>query len=167
MTLKWPFEVDPILDQLFVNDTINRSRFPIFQKDRRRLIIVEKDINFFLNAHYDFKKQIWKSGFFKIQETDWEITDETEYKYPILGNGFLHSYGGVWILLQKVFEREFIHVMAYAENINFITNSSRFLFSIFSPKSWSHEKQQILLHRNTQILLHFDGSIISFFKYFL
>ena len=92
MTLKWPFEVDPILDQLFVNDTINRSRFPIFQKDRRRLKTVEKDINFLLNAYYDFKKQIWKSGFFKIQETDWEITDTvTEYKYPNLGNGFLHS----------------------------------------------------------------------------
>ena len=91
MTLKWPFEVDPILDQLFINDTINRSRFPIFQKDRRRLKTIEKDINFFLNAHYDFKKQIWKSGFFKIQETDWEITDTAEYKYPNLGNGFVHS----------------------------------------------------------------------------
>ena len=91
MTLKWPFEVDPILDQFFINDTINRSRFPIFQIDRRRLKKVEKDINFFLNAYYDFKKQIWKSGFLKIQETDWEITDTAEYKYPNLGNGFLHS----------------------------------------------------------------------------
>ena len=90
MTFKWPlFEVDPILDQLFINDTINRSRFPIFQKDGRRLKKVEKDINFFLNTHFDFKKQIWKSGFFKIQETDWEITDTSEYKYPTLGTGSL------------------------------------------------------------------------------
>ena len=33
------------------------------------------------------------------------------------------GYGGILILPQKVFEGEFIHVMAYAENINFTTYS--------------------------------------------
>ena len=34
------------------------------------------------------------------------------------------SYGGVYFLLQKVFEGEFIHVIAYAENFYFTTYSS-------------------------------------------
>ena len=52
------------------------------------------------------------------------------------------------MLPQKVFERGFIHVMAYdkriyslAPNTNFTTYSSHFLFSIFSPKLLSHEKK--------------------------
>ena len=49
---------------------------------------MEKDITFFLDTNFDFGKNIWKSGFFQIQEDDWEITDYAEYKYPILGNGF-------------------------------------------------------------------------------
>ena len=49
---------------------------------------IEKDITFFLDTNFDFVKNIWKSGFFQIQEDDWEITDNGEYKYPILGNGF-------------------------------------------------------------------------------
>ena len=85
---KWLLcKVNPILDQLFTNDTINRSKFPIFQKGRR-LKKIEKDISFFLDTNFDFVKNIWKSGFFQIQEDDWEITDNGEYKYPILGNGF-------------------------------------------------------------------------------
>ena len=34
------------------------------------------------------------------------------------------QYGGVQILPQKAFERGFIHMMAYAENLNFTTYSS-------------------------------------------
>ena len=88
--------MNPILDQLFSNDTINRSKFPIFKS--RRLKKIEKDITFFLNTNFDFEKNIWKSGFFKIQEHDWEITDKTEYKYPILGNGFTHFEVAIGIL---------------------------------------------------------------------
>ena len=33
-------------------------------------------------------------------------------------------YGGVYILPQKVFEGEFIHVISYAENFDFTTYSS-------------------------------------------
>ena len=95
---KWLLcKVNPILDQLFSNDTINRSKFPIFQKGRRHKKI-EKDITFFLDTNFDFVKNIWKSGFFQIQDDDWEITDNAEYKYPILGNGFklLHvNIGGL------------------------------------------------------------------------
>ena len=63
---------------------------------------------------------------------------------------------------RKVFERGFIHVMAYAANTNYTTYSSRFLFSIFSPKSWSHEKKQILLHRKHKLYYIFE-SLSSFF----
>ena len=34
------------------------------------------------------------------------------------------DYGMVYILPQKVFEGEFIHVISYAENFNFTTYSS-------------------------------------------
>lgn len=102
---KWLlFKVNPILDQLFTNDTINRSKFPIFQKGRR-LKKIEKDIQFFLDTNFDFVKNIWKSGFFQIQEVDWEITDDAEYKYPILGNGFklLQVYiGSLMFLMMNV-----------------------------------------------------------------
>ena len=85
---KWLLcKVNPILDQLFTNDTINRSKFPIFESGRR-LKQIEKDIRFYLDTNFDFVKNTWKSGFFQIQEDDWEITDYAEYKYPILGNGF-------------------------------------------------------------------------------
>ena len=36
----------------------------------------------------------------------------------------MKPYGGVYFLLQKVFEGEFIHVIAYAENFYFTTYSS-------------------------------------------
>ena len=45
---------------------------------------------------------------------------------------------------QKVFERGFIHVMAYAANTNFATYSSHFIFSIFSRQnheSWETSKK--------------------------
>ena len=83
----WPlYQVDKIIDQLFINATIDRARFPMFQERQPKKI--ERDMQFFLNSEYDFKKKIWKSGFFKIQQQDWEISPNTiEYRFPILGIG--------------------------------------------------------------------------------
>ena len=45
------FEVKPILGQLFKNDTIDISRFPIFQTIRRQHNLANhREITFFLNA---------------------------------------------------------------------------------------------------------------------
>lgn len=80
-------EVDFIVDHLFINDTLDRSKLPASEQGRR-LKVNDRDIEFFLSYDFDFKKQIWKSGFFKIQENDWAIADSGEYKYPTLGNSF-------------------------------------------------------------------------------
>ena len=81
--------MDPILDQLFINDTIDRLRFPIFEElQRRRVVQNDRDITFHFNTYFDFDKEIWMSGFFKIQDTDWAITDDEsggDYKFPVLG----------------------------------------------------------------------------------
>ena len=81
-------EVDHIVDYLYINGTLDTSKIPGFEQGRRRQKNNDRDINFFLNSDFDFEKQIWKSGFFKIQEKDWAIADTQEYKYPILGMGF-------------------------------------------------------------------------------
>ena len=80
-------EVDSILDHLFINDTLDRSKIPGSDQGRR-MNGNDRDIEFFLNSDFDFQKQIWRSGFFKIQEKDWAIAKTPAYKYPILGNGF-------------------------------------------------------------------------------
>ena len=45
----------------------------------------ERKFLFFLNSQFDFSNQVWKSGLFKIPDSDWD--DVPEYKYPILGDG--------------------------------------------------------------------------------
>ena len=77
-------EVDPILDKLYINDTLNRLMIPSL-KNWRRAKVNERDFLFFLNSQFDFSKQVWKSGLFKIQEKDWAKSDTVEYKFPILG----------------------------------------------------------------------------------
>ena len=74
---------------MYINDTINRSkiRIPLFDTWKRTRAN-ERDVLFFLNTQFDFKKQGWTSGFFKIHEKDWAVSDTAEYKYPILGDGF-------------------------------------------------------------------------------
>ena len=82
------FKVDPIIDMLYTNNSIDQARYPIF-KNRRRVQTNARDIQFFLNSDYDFKNQIWKSGLFKIRQNEWAIlSDVDEYTYPILGNGY-------------------------------------------------------------------------------
>ena len=77
-------KVETILSRLFTNNTIDKSKFPVFgqhpQHNRN-----ERHITFFLNTNYDFKNQVWNSGFFKIHEIDWVTSDTVEYKFPILG----------------------------------------------------------------------------------
>lgn len=79
-----------MLNKLFINNTLDRSQYPIFY-NKRRVKVNERDLHIFLNSHYDFKKQIWKSGIFEIDQKDWETSsDTTVYKFPILGK--LHKY---------------------------------------------------------------------------
>ena len=75
-------EVDPILDKLYINDTINRLMIP--SSKNWRVKANERDFVFFLNSQFNFQSQVWKSGFFKIKEKDWVKSDTVEYKYPIL-----------------------------------------------------------------------------------
>ena len=77
-------KVETILSRLFTNNTIDKSKFPVFgqyPQHKRN----ERHITFFLNTNYDFKNQVWNSGFFKIHEIDWVTSDTVEYKFPILG----------------------------------------------------------------------------------
>ena len=78
-------KVDFIVDSLFVNDTLNRSKFPKSQLGRRWKNN-DRDIVFFLNSYFDFEKQTWKSSLFKIPGNAWVVSITPEYKYPILGN---------------------------------------------------------------------------------
>ena len=77
-------KVGIILSRLFTNDTIDKSKFPVFGQHPQHKRN-ERHITFFLNAHYDFKNQVWKSGFFKMHDNEWVISDTVEYKFPILG----------------------------------------------------------------------------------
>ena len=76
-------EVDPILDKLYINDTINRLMIPS-SKNWRRVKVNERDFVFFLNSQFNFQSQVWKSGLLKIKENDWAKSDTVEYKFPIL-----------------------------------------------------------------------------------
>ena len=82
-------KVNAINEKLFINNTLDKSKYPKFH-NKRRLRIDDRDVLIYLNAHFDFKNQIWKSGIFEIQQKYWKIlSDTSEYKYPILGNYFI------------------------------------------------------------------------------
>ena len=88
--------VSPIVGKLFINDTIDRSKFSIFNQ-RRRMQMHDRDVTFFLNARFDFKNLVWKSGYFKIRDENWAVTDvneyhSTKYKYPMLGKRYRESF---------------------------------------------------------------------------
>ena len=72
--------MSPIVDRLYKNDSIDRARFPITQ-EHRRVKTNKRDFIFHLNAHFDFKNFIWKSGIFKIPKNKWRVSDTDEYKY--------------------------------------------------------------------------------------
>ena len=85
-------KVGHILDEIYINDTINRSKIKIPLFDTwKQIRDNERDVIFFLNSQFEFKNQGWTSGFFKIQEKDWAVSETAEYKYPILGDGSYFS----------------------------------------------------------------------------
>ena len=90
--------VSPIVDRLYKNDSIDRTKFPITQ-ERRRVKTNERDFIFHLNAHFDFENLIWKSGIFKIPKNKWRSTDTDEYRYPILGKICYESKAMIVIML--------------------------------------------------------------------
>ena len=61
-------------------------------------------------------------------------------------------YGGVYIILQKVCERGFYHVMAYA-------SSHFFVFYLRNP---DHVRKTNFTTSKTQILLHFRVTFLFF-----
>ena len=75
--------MEQLLEQLFINDTIDESRFPILKKKRRDKK-THREITFFLNSHFNFEKKIWKSGLFKINDEDWAESKTSDIKFPIL-----------------------------------------------------------------------------------
>ena len=79
-------EVDPVLEQLYISDTIKRSLIPLAE-NWRRVNISERNFRFFLNSQFDFSKKIWRSGLFNLKKKDWAMSDTDEYKFPILGGG--------------------------------------------------------------------------------
>lgn len=89
------YEVDSILSQLYQNETINVSNFPIFSSTN--LPILPKDsleesfrkFSFFISTKYDFQKRTWKSGGFEIKENYWAERNVDEKMYPILDDTLL------------------------------------------------------------------------------
>ena len=47
----------------------------------------DKEYKFFISTDFNYEKQKWKSGFFQINDADWQSTDTNEYRFPILGSG--------------------------------------------------------------------------------
>ena len=64
-------------------------------------------------------------------------------------------YGVVYILPQKALEREFIHVISFAENFYFITYSSNEFSVQIRWITWSHVKTQIIPHRKLNFTTFF------------
>ena len=80
-------EVGLIHNKLYTNGSLARKQFSIFN-DKRRIGLNDKDLRFFISTRYDYSKNIWKSGFFKIAKNDWDTSKKTGYRFPIEGGGF-------------------------------------------------------------------------------
>ena len=52
---------------------------------RRANVNSDKQHKFFVSAEYDFETKIWKSWYFEIEENQWQDSNTTEYRFPILG----------------------------------------------------------------------------------
>ena len=79
-------EVDLIHNKLYINGSLARNNFTIFDQ-KRRVGSDDKGLRFFISANFDYTKQIWKSGLFEIKENQWDTSEVPEYKFPIEGNG--------------------------------------------------------------------------------
>ena len=76
-----------IHNQLYPNGSLARNQFSIFN-DKRRIGEDDKNLGFFISTSYDYSNKIWKSGFFKIGEDHWDASKESDYSFPIEGDGF-------------------------------------------------------------------------------
>jgi len=80
-------EIGLIHSQLYINGSLAREKFSIFS-DKRRVASNDKNLRFFISTNYDFPKQIWKSGFSKIDRNDWVGSNKSDHQFPIEGDGF-------------------------------------------------------------------------------
>ena len=80
-------EVSLIHNQLYINGSLARNKFSIFNA-KRRIAPDDKKFRFFISTSYDYSQQIWKSGFFEIDKNHWDATNESDYQFPIEGDGF-------------------------------------------------------------------------------
>ena len=65
-----------------------KHKFPIFtDHPKRRVGTDDKNFRYFLSTTFDYVNEIWKSGFFKIDENLWDNygNDDLFDEYPIEG----------------------------------------------------------------------------------
>ena len=80
-------EVGLIHNQLYINGSLARKNFTIFDH-KRRVGSDDKGLRFFVSANFDFTKHIWKSGYFEIKGNQWDTSEGPENKFPIEENGY-------------------------------------------------------------------------------
>ena len=86
-------KVESILNQLYIDENINRKKYKIFDSWERAFSDKnDRDFKFFISTNYNYAERIWKSGFFEITQNDWQSTNTEEYRFPELGTG-LGNYG--------------------------------------------------------------------------
>ena len=92
--MPYVYEVDSILNKLYINGSISETNFPIFTEDswQIRTWLTEESsrkFSFFISAKYDFYKRIWNSGGLKIKKKYWAERNMDEQVYPILDDRLL------------------------------------------------------------------------------
>ena len=88
------YEVDSILNKLYINGSISETNFPIFTEDSWQIRTWLTDENsrkfsFLISAKYDFHKRIWNSWGLKINKKYWAERNLDEQVYPILDDRLL------------------------------------------------------------------------------
>ena len=81
-------EVDLVNKILYTNGTLAKHKFPIFtDHPKRRVGTDDKNFRYFLSTTFDYVNEIWKSGFFKIDNNLWDNygNDDLFDEYPIEG----------------------------------------------------------------------------------
>ena len=83
-------KVDLVHKTIYENGTLAKTKFPFFNElPKRRIGTDDKDLRFFLSTKYDYVKNIWKSGFFKIDENLWDNSGYEGLQFPIEGYGYI------------------------------------------------------------------------------
>ena len=86
------YEVDLVLDKLFVNGSLNESEYKTFVENSswqaRHLLstVIENPriFSFFISTEYDFRTETWYSGEIEIKENHWARANKDEMEFPIL-----------------------------------------------------------------------------------